>query len=85
MLRVLYGNLKFNRKIDCILIPIKYLYLVYTAPFLVFAILLSIRSLGAFGNPLKEEFGIVKSVLLHLSALVISFAIWGSLWSIFVK
>lgn len=31
-----------------------------------------IRSLGAFGNLLKERFGIVKIILLNFSAIVIS-------------
>ncbi len=85
MFKTLYGNLKYSRKSDLIFLPIKYLYLLYTVPFLVFAFMLSVRSVGVFGNPTTEEMGIVKAILLHMSAVVISFAIWGTLWSIFLK
>lgn len=82
MLKTLYGNLKYTKKSDLVILPIKYIYLIYTFPFLIFTLLLAIRSLGAFGNPLQEEIGPIKAVLLHMSAIVISFALWGTLYAI---
>lgn len=85
MLKTLYGNLRYEKKTDLLLLPIKYLYIIYTIPFLIFVLLLTIRSFGAFGNPLKEESGIVKSILLHVATIFISFVIWGILWAIFIN
>ena len=77
MLDVLYGRLKIQRKVDIILLPIKIIYFLYTIPFLVFALLLFIRTLGVFGNSSKERFGIVKKILLHFTAIFLSFIFWG--------
>ncbi len=84
MLKTLYGNLRYRKKIDIIILPIKYLYIVFTFPFLIFVLLLTIRSVGVLGNPLTEESGIVKSILLHIATIFISFVMWGILWAIFV-
>lgn len=83
MIKALYGNLKINRKIDALIFPIKLLYILYTIPYLIFALLLSIRSLGALGNPLKEEFGLKKKILLHFGAIVMSFIGWVFILAIF--
>lgn len=77
MLKVLYGNLKIQNKFDFLILPFKILYMVYTLPFLIFALLSYIRTLGAFGNPVKEKFGVVKKILLHFSAIFLSFIFWG--------
>ena len=76
MLKVLFGSFKITSKFDYVLIPLKVLYLLYNVPFLLVALLMTIRSLGAFGNPLKEEFGLIKKILLHFSAIVTSFFFW---------
>lgn len=76
MLKALYGNLKIKNKFSWIMIPFKIIYMAYTLPFLIIIVLASFRSLGAFGNPLKEEFGFVKRILLHFSAIVISMFGW---------
>jgi hypothetical protein len=76
MLKVLYGSLSIKSKSDLFILIPKLIYIIYTLPFLVFAFLLALRSLGGFGNPLKEEFGITKKILLHFAAVVISFGIW---------
>lgn len=82
MLKVLYGRLEMNKKSDWLMLSLKLLYMLYTLPFLIFIFLFYIRSIGAFGNPLKEEFGIVKKVLLHFSAIVLSFGLWMAILSI---
>lgn len=85
MIKALYGRLKYDNKSDIFILIIKYFYILFTFPFLLFALLLSLRSAGVFGNGRNEQFSKVKLVLLHMSAIVISFAIWGTLWSIFVR
>src|SRR3989339_2290560 len=76
MLQVLYGNLKIHKKMDYLILPLKILYIIYTAPFLLFVFLMYIRTLGAFGNPSKEKFGVMKKIFLHLAGISISFGLW---------
>ena len=76
MLQALYGNLRLRKKTDYVLLPLKFIYIAYTAPFLLFAFLMAIRTLGAFGNPLKEKFGLVKKILLHFAAIGMSSCLW---------
>lgn len=54
MLKALYGDFKIKRKIDVIILPCKIIYLVYTLPFVAFALVAFITRFGAGGNPLKE-------------------------------
>ncbi|MCX7920970.1 MAG: hypothetical protein N3B21_02945 [Clostridia bacterium] len=77
MLKALYGTLKFERKADYFIMPLKVLYIIYSIPFLVFAFLLMLRSFGAFGSPKNERIGIIKKVLLHFADVFWSFVLWG--------
>ncbi len=77
MLESMYGSLKIKNKIDIFLFPIKIIYMVYTIPFLLFVLLMQIRTLGAFGNAFKEKVGKVKALLIHFSAIFLSFIFWG--------
>jgi hypothetical protein len=85
MLKVLFGSLKINRGIDYAILPLKIVYIVYTTPFLIFAFLMNVRSFGAFSSSSKEKFGIVKKILLHLSAIFLSFGMWIVILSILEK
>ncbi len=76
MLRILYGDMKMNKKTDFAILMFKVIYIIYTAPFLMFVFLMCLKTLGAFGNPLKEKFGIIKKIMLHFSAIAISTCIW---------
>lgn len=76
MLKVLYGRLAYKRKIDIIVLPLKFIYIIYTFPFLVFTLLLALRSLGAFGNAFMDNSDNIGKILLHFSAIVISFGLW---------
>jgi uncharacterized membrane protein YccF (DUF307 family) len=79
MFMALYGNLRINSKKGIYLFPLKVLYIILTLPFLVFSLLLAIKSLGAFGNPLKEKIGFKKKIILHVTANVVSVFIWMAL------
>ena len=76
MLRILYGDLKINKKTDFVILMFKVIYMIYTAPFLVFVFLMYLKTLGAFGDPLKEKFGTIKKTMLHFSAIAVSTCIW---------
>lgn len=76
MLRVLFGNLKFLNKTDYIAVPLKMIYIIYSLPFLLISFVMMARSAGAFGSPDDEKFGIVKTVLLHISNIFLSFVLW---------
>ncbi len=82
MFKVLYGNLRYRRPLDIFILPIKYIWVVYTLPTIVFVFLLTFRSGGAFGNPIIEEFGTIKKVLFRCSVVFISFVVWGIIFSI---
>jgi hypothetical protein len=82
MLKVLYGSFEINSKIDYIKLPFKIIYIIYTAPFLLFTFLMYIRSLGAFGNPLKEKYGTAKIIMVHFAAIAFSFGMWVLLLSV---
>lgn len=82
MIKVLYGNLKYQNKFDFLILPFKYLYVLYTLPTLFFIFMLAIRSGGVFGNPLNEEFGDIKAIVFRLSVLILSFALWISIFMI---
>mgnify|MGYP001079307878 CR=1 FL=1 len=88
MLSVLFGNykqnLRFTNKIDFLVVPFKARYINYTLAFLIFTFLFYLRSLGAFGNPLNERFDIIKKILLHLSAIFLSFIFWGIIVNVFL-
>lgn len=75
--KVLYGDFKFRKKIDYITVPLKVLYIIYSIPFLLFAVLLMLRSFGAFGSSTDEKFGLVKKILFHFADIFWSFIFWG--------
>jgi hypothetical protein len=76
MLRALYGSFKIVKKTDYLKLLFKIVYIIYTSPFLLFALLLYARSFGAFNNSPDEKFGKIKIFLLHFSAIAFSFGIW---------
>ncbi|MCX7921367.1 MAG: hypothetical protein N3B21_05000 [Clostridia bacterium] len=82
MLKILYGSLRFRKKADYIIIPLKVIYIIYSIPFLIFAFLLFIRSFGGFGSPQNEKIGMVKRILLHFSAIFWSYCLWIAILSI---
>ena len=82
MLNVLYGRFNLNTMRGRILFPIQALYAFYTLPFLLIALLLYLRSLGAASVSSDEEFGVLKRIGFHFAAIVISFALWGIALSI---
>lgn len=82
MLHVLYGRFNINTIKGKMFLPIQIIYAFYTLPFLLLALLLYLRSLGAASVSSEEEFSILKKIGLHFAAIVISFALWGIALSI---
>ncbi len=82
MLNILFGNLNINKQTDYIIVPMKVLYIIYSIPFLIFALLLASRSLGAFGSSKNEKLGIIKKILLHFANIFWSYCLWIVILSI---
>lgn len=85
MIYLLFGDLKYQNKIDILKLPLKYLYMVYTLPTLVFIFLLGMRGAGALGVPEKNGIGIVKLLLFRFSVFVLSFGLWIGIYGIIVR
>ncbi|OPX41869.1 hypothetical protein CLHUN_42600 [Ruminiclostridium hungatei] len=82
MLNILFGNLNIKKQTDYIIVPIKVLYIIYSIPFLMFALLLAARSFGAFGSSKSEKIGIIKKILLHFANIFWSYCLWVVILSI---
>lgn len=76
LLNTLYGNLRFRYRSDYITVPLKLAYIVFSIPFLLFALGLWARSLGAIGSPEEEKIGVVKVIFLHIADIFWSSAFW---------
>lgn len=76
MIELLYGNLKWRNNLDTLTLPLKYLYVLYTFPTLIFIFLLGIRSGGVLGVPDKDGVGVVKLVVFRMSIFILSFGLW---------
>jgi hypothetical protein len=76
MLKALYGSLKIKKNVDYVFVSLKILYIIYTVPFLIFALCTYIYTLSFHENPFKQEIGVIKRILLHISAIFWSFVIY---------
>ncbi len=82
MLNILFGNLNIKKQTNYIIVPMKVLYIIYSIPFLIFALILDLRSLGAFGSCKNEKIGIIKKILLHFANIFWSYCLWIVILSI---
>lgn len=79
MFKILYGNWRFSTIIEKVLFPFKIIYFIYTLPFLLFSVLLYLRTFGVFSASPNEKFSLPKILALHMAAVVISFGLWISI------